>query len=375
MMKTITKLFVGMIVLASSSGVFAFDINPIDEHCWGQNRACKLTRASDRFYFPVHETMTVLAYDCSETPDDCHGYDTGRPVRRPPGMVRSIIIGSEWNDDPDYLIRRKVMGAAQYWCLYKDAEKWADCNKHSGPGCRIVQDPMMLYRTLFGDLQFLHAMASTDNEIADETKKKIMAWAKFTYNIYVSKEKGNLAKRTISSFNPEISNIIGKDYTIGALFDPARVGRMPFTVPGRCGHYEPSGRPRAYNHSAETDVKDIALGSLLHMVQDSYSESHVYRELGCNIAMSTKEKIILFRNYGSQNPGHHREADRLPDWIDRYKELKTDNPVWASAHLIQYASHDIPWETVHDFLDKKVFPLTDPQARPEPGNDNCWTPP
>jgi len=46
--------------------------------------------------------------------------------------------------------------------------------------------------------------------------------------------------------------------------------------------------------------------------------------------------------------------------------------VWASAQLINFAFKKESWENVEKFLDTEVFPLSDPQAKPQPGDRDCF---
>jgi len=374
-MKFASLLVFGAIALAGSGGARAFDVNPIDVDCWGKDYLCDFTKTSEKLKFPVHETMTLLAYDCYEKPDACKGgsANTSAETLKNTGRLRDLELGSEWNDDPDCLLRQGVTEAVQWYALFKDAKLQADCKKQPGPECEgviITQNPMMLYRSHFGDLQFIHSMACTDDETAEITKKKVMEWAKFAYSVFVAEK--NLENQDISLFE-EISKIINKPgWTVGALFDPVPGGEWKRSLnPFKFGHYEPNGKPRKQNSGDGISVKYVALGSLLHMVQDSYSDSHVSRALGCNPLASGKGKIRAFRNYAGQQPDDHGIADVYPQWL-KHGELPGDNAVWASARLIKFAFEKEPWENVEKFLDTEVFPLSDPQAKPDPGNRDCF---
>jgi hypothetical protein len=375
MIKFLNKLLLSMIIIISPSMVFAFEMNPIAVDCWGKSYLCDITRYSSRLKFPVHETMTLLAWDCCEKPDTCKGGDRDTSAESPhkSGRLRDLVLGSEWNDDPDSLLRQKITKDYQWYALFKDAKLEAKCKIHPEPKCKsvkITQNPMMLYRSHFGDLQFIHSMASADDEIAQATKEKMMAWAKFTYSIFTAKD--NLENRDIS-WSEEISKLINKPGWTGcALFDPVAGGEWKKSFnPFKFGHYEPNGKPRTYNRGDGISVKLIALGSLLHMIQDSYSASHVYREFNCNSIARDQGKIKAFRNYASQNGDDHSIADAYPEWL-KHGGLPTDNPVWASAQVIKFAFHYTPWKEVEEFLDTKVFPLTDPHAKPEPGDKDCF---
>jgi hypothetical protein len=52
--------------------------------------------------------------------------------------------------------------------------------------------------------------------------------------------------------------------------------------------------------------------------------------------------------------------------------LGINNPVWASAKIINFAFDEEPWEKVEKFLDTEVFVLSDPQAKPQPGDRDCF---
>jgi hypothetical protein len=39
----------------------------------------------------------------------------------------------------------------------------------------------LLHRSHFGDLQFMHAMATKDGEPAETTRRKILMWAEFSW--------------------------------------------------------------------------------------------------------------------------------------------------------------------------------------------------
>ena len=60
-----------------------------------------------------------------------------------------------------------------------------------------------MYRSHFGDLQFLHSMASRDGEMASETRQRILMWAEFTWSVAVGTQdsKGLLKDVKIDRFS------------------------------------------------------------------------------------------------------------------------------------------------------------------------------
>lgn len=364
----------------------AYDMNPIDVECWGQSAFCSVTKLTEGLKYPVHETITLLAYDYYLDPENTEGgrAKTSAETLKQRGVLRDLVLGSQWNDDPDSLLRQNVTRAYQWYALFKDAQQQAQCKENSAlPSCRaitVTANPMMLYRSHFGDFQFIHSMASSQQETALDTQAKMLAWAKFTYTLSIS--SNNLAKEpidgpAITAFS-DIASYLGKPgWTVGALFDPIPGGEWKRSFrPGKFGTYVASGNPRvqhSYKSQSEAvSVKHMALGSLLHMIQDSYSDAHTERKGSCNPLAREKGAIISFRNYVYQSSDDHAHADINPKWLENGK-LKKNNPLWASAKLIQYSFSKTPWEgEVEAFLKNEVLALSNPGNAPTTGDLPCY---
>jgi hypothetical protein len=381
------SFFVVALSLAASSGLAnAYDMNPVDVDCWGLEALCPATKLTSNMKQPVHETLTLLAYDYYTHPELAAGgrAKTSADNLRKSGIFRDLVLGSEWNDDPDSLLRQNIVKAVQWNALFKNAQEQARCKKDSSQAsCKnvaITDTPMMLYRSHFGDFQFLHAMASQPSESAQETKDKIMAWAKFTYTLSISSNdfsNETIDGPVISSFSTISATLLRQGWTVGALFDPVPGGEWESSYnPLKLGRFKPSNVPRAqvkYPALVQgASVKHIALGSLLHMVQDSYSDAHVERVAGCNPLSKQRYGIVSFRDYVAQSSADHGLADVRPDWLNA-GDLEKNNPVWASAQLIQYSFNKVAWDKgVEQFLDKEVFPLTNPSNPSSTGDRKCY---
>lgn len=111
----------------------------------------------------------------------------------------------------------------------------------------------LLYRVHFGDLQFLHAMASWDGEAAAVTRAHVLAWLELTYRV----NDGEIADldAPISELVPALRDVFGRNgFSVRSLFVP-----------------------QSHQHGANADalVRDMALGSLLHTIEDSWSAAPV----------------------------------------------------------------------------------------------------
>jgi hypothetical protein len=254
-------------------------------------RARVSQEASERFLYlfksPVHEAVTQAAYGCTK--------DELIDCAKKNHASRAMIWGARWNDDPPFRMKsgpsvckceqtiRANTQPSCWYALFKDGEKKAASGKIFGPGYA------MLYRVHFGDLQFLHAMASQDGEAAEATRAKIMMWAEFTWGV---------ATQTLA--RDRYIRELGVP-GLGAHFPGDQSATILFSL----------GYPGFQN----SKISEVALGSLLHMVQDSFSNSHVTRAdpLGdeCNGMPGVLKPGMIrqFHSYARQDHEKHNAAD------------------------------------------------------------------
>jgi hypothetical protein len=300
------------------------------------------------FAEPVHEEITNRMYGCDA--DVCAG---GVALSAPV----AVLAGVRWNDDPPFRIsgaqargskckaRETIRFETQPSCwvaLFMDANKGAAAGKEYGPG------DAMLYRTHFGDLQFLHAMALRDGETALETKRRIMDWFEFTWR--ASQGEYGLDVRLKEIDNPTVQQVFGRSEW--RLLDLFTLGA--------------SGGLRA-------SVDDVAFGSLLHAVQDSYAEGHVAREessgmtqcAGPGFGVTAPGGILEFHAYNHQDHASHAEADSRSAFVVRLQE--PGDVVEVGRALVQARKRRLPWAEMQPFFDC-VLTLQRPDARSGPGD-------
>jgi hypothetical protein len=242
---------------------------------------------------PVHEELTDRMYGC-----DGLACDGERILRAPP----AVLAGVRWNDDPPFRISSRegkrtyckvaqtIRFQTQPYCWYQLFE---DANTRAANG--VVFDAesnsALLYRTHFGDLQFLHAMASRDGVDPDETRQLMLGWAEFNWRI-ISGEY-SLETRLSGIDLPTIKRNFWKSgWQVQELYTLGSPGLRPY-------------------------LKDVAFGSVLHTLQDSFAEGHVEREApmpsrSCQIAGNSMEApglIVEFHAYNHQNHELHASAD------------------------------------------------------------------
>lgn len=288
-----------------------------------------------KFGKPVHEEITNLIAGCVAGEDDCANPDND------PG-VAYILAGVRWNDDPPFRFESgygKYTGCKpeQTIRLVTQPECWArvfkDGKERASRGERLVGlgVPLML-RSHFGDFQFLHAMATADGVRAVDTQQLIMMWAEFTWDVATQRIKAGALVRQ--------QKIDG----LAKLFD-----RHEWQVQ----HLFGLGNPWIQQHA--NYLADVAFGSLLHMVEDSYSVAHVDRyppvagERCAGVDLSAPGAIRQFRSYVHQDSDKHAEADTR-DALSAHLLSGKPDVVEVGQVLYRYREQRASWKQVKPYM-------------------------
>lgn len=288
---------------------------------------------------PLHESIILRAEGCDlDNPVDCFmARDKLTPEFEP------LFGGVQWNDNPPFVLSKSGFKYASgkeapARCLddtirlprlpdcwasaILDAEKVAEKQ-------RIDASHPMLYRSHYGDLQFLHGMASSGEQAAD-TRRKMMIWAEFAYKVARGDIPSTMAldKVPVEGF----ADLIGiRDRTVESFFtlgDPA--------------------------FRAEPQINLFALGTLLHMVQDTFSAAHAERgEEGglCDgsSAMRQPGKLKRFHSYALQDADKHKKADTRKSFHNH--DLKVgNNAIQVTRNILELSRNKADWPAVQDYL-------------------------
>lgn len=310
------------VVLFPAAGL-AYQLNPLkDRHRGGD------APAFGRSLDSVHEDITHAAVACVEALGDrnlaervpiCSIATRHRNRDEPGNRGNPLIVGLWWNDDPrQFGYANQVLGAALQW---SDAQYNARRVRQSGA---LYTDPRMArltYRSHFGDLQFLHAMAIRDHESPRVTQQRILGWLGFTYRV----ASGEIAPQTSLSRTGDPTRYAFSNYpswTVERLFKPRR-------------------------NMKPLPIRELALGSFLHTVQDSYAEGHTRRVMTAS-ANCPDGRVMKFLSFLHQETKRHRAADsRAALHLSSGAYLTPmQNPVEASARLLVMARSGADWSTV-----------------------------
>ena len=371
------------VLLAGLLPAQAFQIAPLSSK-WEE----KLTRepASNRakvagalgrlIKSPVHEEIAQLAMGCTtadrELPanEDCADADADF-------ATQFINYGVRRNDLPPFRLRPNEgkrctktfgFGAAckvsqtirfatqpDCWvCMFKAAEKIA-ASKRKIVGClpavrekgsRVITGNL-LARSHYGDLQFLHAMAQDDGLDPAGTRADVLGWIEFAWKVATREIAQGTLLRDL-----DIPVMKDRFHCSGwSVADLYVLGRQDSMLPF---------------------LHDIAFGSVLHTVQDSFAEGHVDREAvageACSpaLALPRPGAIREFHSYGGQDGGLHDDKD-LRKAMAGPAGGPVSGAVQASRQLARYYGGRARWAEVEPYV-QCLFALSREPRASSPGD-------
>ncbi len=300
------------------------------------------------FTSPVHEEITHRIYDCDADGAYCADVDI---EFAPP----AVLYGVRWNDDPPFAfesghkpiegckMQESVRFISQPLCwrnLFKDAEK----STAQGSVYNAKSGHVLLYRVHFGDLQFLHSMASMNGDLSESTRSKVMIWAEFTWRV-ASGEYGLLT--TLRDVKIDgLNDMVGRpDWRIQDLFT--------YAAPG----------------AVRKQIRLVAFGSLLHVMEDSFAKGHTERaepgfEQKCANPGATEHfapgVIREFHAYNKQNHSEHSKFDSR-EMLMAHVANTRPHVIMVGRTLRKYFEDGTTWNTVKPYLEC-VFTLQRPDT-------------
>jgi hypothetical protein len=291
-----------------------------------------------QFSTPVHEALTLQGLGCNDGIDDCKADDL---ISENTG----IIVGVRWNDDPPFEFAagqgnyatvacpkptdkaRTISFSLRTACWLKhfyDISAIADAQ----PLSFVTGNGTLLARTHFGDLQFLHAMAEQAGIAPQTSHAKLMMWAEFTWRV----QSGWLDAIPLSTRMGDVP--------VSGLIDhfPAKENRsveLLFTL----------GRPWLRHH-----IRDIAFGSLLHTVQDSFAQGHVARRT-LPAGDCAPSEITQFHTYAGQDKKAHKAHDSLDNARSKTQLVS------VLREIVDWRFQNKHWHEVKPLFEQCVFKL------------------
>jgi len=298
---------------------------------------------------PVHEEITDRIFGCDG--DICRGL----PITRAPV---GVIAGVRWNDDPPFMISsgegrgtsckvvQTIRFITQPRCWY---ELFRDAEKRAAGGEQFTADTRsaLLYRTHFGDLQYLHAMAAADGEAATRTRQRILDWVEFNWGILLGEFRldTSLASVDIATIHESFSRTV---WTVQDLYTLGSPGLRPH-------------------------IRDMAFGSILHQLQDSFAQGHTERAGPSESRMCSAGgfefmapgEIREFHSYVRQDHALHKQADSR----GAFQEHLMDEPDVVEIGRILKKAYErrLSWQETKPLFEC-IYALSDQPKHASPGD-------
>lgn len=303
----------------------------------------------------VHEVLTLLAIRQAneaaraqrirnltagiEESDLPSSQQTGSPDLEPedqPLYLHQFLRGVVWADDPMGLL----FDNEQDMTDYSSGLQWY---RNFNPDLRNDRANLEA-RSHFGDLQFLHGMASADNEAATTTKQQALDWARFVIDVAAGRIDGDRRLETI----------------------PLTRRLFPAT---------PSATVKrlfGWGGASDRDVRQRAVGILFHLIQDSHAHGHVDRD-------PATDDIREFHSYTHQDDDEHGHFDAWGPGRTLGEHVRNTPGASAAvdqcAHVLVMIEQSRPTDEIVSYLDRTVLRLAPSPNASGPGDEFRRRPP
>ena len=254
-------------------------------------------------------------------------------------------------------------------------------------GCKGKQSDIttgLRCSTHYGDFQFMHAMGALEGSEASITKSKIMAWVRYLLLIIQNAPQQNGQSFIEQNYCEYWAGELKVGNPIADVMTPQGQDSFPCVVDK--GESWSIASMFAFNckldiYTCDVDlsplnVKSKALGSLLHLIQDSFSQGHALRGDCCDgvsdddLAAYQCSEIKQFNAYQNHDEGRHTAADKEPFPGESCSEdSDVNDPVTSGAKLLWIlktsSASDESIARLVTYFDKNVFKLV---TNPSPSN-------
>ena len=338
-----------------------------------------------------HERLTALALQClyeannsegtlEKMPKDCADYksiDTElslfsnelTPSDAPLFKYRDLVSFVRWPDDPIRFIHKGGASAATFGALIKQGCKKFFEDKTKAPSKTGIFNGGLFCVSHFGKLQFLHSMATDFGEPPKQTRHLIWQWANYAFELSTSStlwdeeycdywqnypnspEQRDLGEVMLedsmlddspcnSGFNPYYyTNWFRPLFGYEKVDKYWQTWRLGITFNWSCTTLYGGAKlcPAFVDQQTKNRPKKIqsiqmsALGSIIHMIQDSYANGHTERDNSGLEPKVSLGRVIAFRTYLGQDKDKHAISDKWPTFDDVGPSV---DPITAVAKLV-----------------------------------------
>ncbi|KAG0352376.1 hypothetical protein BC939DRAFT_30372 [Gamsiella multidivaricata] len=308
---------------------------------------------------PVHETMTLAALIASDLKLD-PSMTYNKAIKDYHKDTLEFLRGIVWNDDPEnelfsdgWLFNNDnfFRGTGADWLMRfgKGKLPGADCTKDG-----FIGSTNLIARSHFGDLQFLHSMADKEGENPQDTQRKIVAWLEIMYKVAIGQISKDTRLRDVDLGHGDEQ----ERYPLRRLFNGSTAPKDTDSI------HTLLTSNTSYKHVMH-DRR--ALGSCLHVIQDSYARGHCHRRTQYNGIPKQYADVMNFHSYKGQDSHDHDRFDfgdrdmenvNCAD-ISQFNDMDgCTDAIRQCTKLINFWLKKTPWEeNVWAWLQNDIFQI------------------
>lgn len=271
--------------------------------------------------------------------------------------TRDIILGSWWNDDPMMLMWGQgedlINGMRSMEKFFGSSPRYP-----GSLGASTVDATQSIgWHSHFGRLQHLHFMTNlpesqdSRQKRVTETTDKALQWMSFAFEV-ATRADGSKPADKLDSARADKLGLPSVALNFGV--DPSNVRIR--TLFARAG---------LSTSDRDSRTPDVALGSMLHIIQDSFSPAHACRVPGF---IDGKPAALLrdVYSYSGQDKDRHKSLDGVPPWLERYAKTGEhefiNDPVEVGRWIIGAVDQGLEWRDVEAHLRATIFAEVDSGA-------------
>jgi hypothetical protein len=279
----------------------------------------------------------------------------------------TLLKTVRWPDDPSRQVYEHDRSSPKFGANMK---KVCEDRVENFDDIILTRDGL-LCNSHFGPLQFLHSQSPNDGDDYARTKDKMTDWAQYAFSISKGNENLNDNYYDYWNGNSDYPNIVASMqadaikewgwhedkkipwyfyYPFSAAWKDVD-GIWPAWTIGSMFSQECLASIQSASCNiitSESEIRFSALGSIIHMIQDSYSASHTNRGATSKSPQIICQPVAEFYSYRNQNGDKHTESDKWPT-IECSKDNGTLDPITAVAQIIWL--HNNPSGTREDIRD------------------------
>jgi len=292
---------------------------------------------------------------------------------------KRLLYDVRWPDDPVRFLSTNKRSVPTFVALI---EKGCKDRLEEKGGVLSINFDGYLCTSHYGKLQFLHAMKYKDPSLDSEkdfdarTYSLMKEWAEFTFEIasnvelqqenyctYWNQDTHPYPNLASVMYESSLSARLCKDdrFNYHRLYWPwyknYRAWQVSTTFTFKCSNAFGSDTCDVIRDK-DTEASFAALGSIIHVIQDSYSTAHTTRVSQCDHeALVVTNPVESFQDYSQQASDIHALSDKWPKFIG---DGLTLDPITASAQVIwlknNQSSADV---SITDILEQVINGITE----------------